>query len=280
MIYIIQKRGLRMNEIVKYDNYMNGLYFSNFKEKELDLLMTLCARMRDKDITKVTFSFDELKKMSGYTGHNVEDFLNTISMTNDKLQKVACKIETDESIESFVLFPTYSIDKVNQMLTVRVNEDFKFVLNGITKNFTRFELSEFVNLNGKYNKNLYRLLKQYKTTGVYQVSVEELRSKLDAPTSYNSKQFMQNIINPSIKSLEQYFIDLKCEPQKAKKRGAPIIGYIFTFKPETESKQKRRTEQAKESFMQNRKQNKNRFNQFEQRNDVDMDELEQMLLSN
>ena len=269
-----------MNEIVKYENYMNGLYFSNFREKELDLLMTLCARMRDKDTNKVTFTFDELRKMSGYTGHNVEDFVDTICMTNDKLQKVACKIETDKSIESFVLFPTYGIDKVNQMLTVRVNEDFKFILNGITKNFTRFELSEFVGLNGKYNKNLYRLLKQYKTTGVYQVSVEELRSKLDAPTSYSSKQFMQNVINPSIKALEQYFAELKCEPQKAKKRGAPIIGYIFTFNPDAEPKQTNKTEQAKESFTENRKQSKNRFNNFEQRNDVNMDELEQMLLSN
>lgn len=270
-----------MNEVVKYDNYMNGLHFSNFKEKELDLLMTLCARMRDKDTNKVTFSFDELKKMSGYTDHNIEKFIDTMILTNDKLQKVACKVETDESIESFVLFPTYSIDKINQVLTVRVNEDFKFILNGITKNFTRFELSEFVNLNGKYNKNLYRLLKQYKNTGVFQVSVEELRSKLDAPKSYTSKQLMQNVINPSMKALEQHFDDLKCEPQKAKKRGAPVIGYVFTFRPEKQT-------EAIESFKNTKKQEnkKNRFNDFQNQsaggtyNGMKFEDFEQQILSN
>lgn len=47
---------------------------------------------------------------------------------------------------------------------MKVNEDFLYILNDLTKNFTLFELQEFNNLVCIF-KNLYRLLKQFKTTG-------------------------------------------------------------------------------------------------------------------
>lgn len=51
---------------------------------------------------------------------------------NDKLQKVACSLETEEEIISFVLFPTYHINKI---LTISVNQDFQFILNNLVSNF-------------------------------------------------------------------------------------------------------------------------------------------------
>lgn len=157
-------------------------------------------------------------------------FVEDLKRMNEKLMKITCALKTDTEIIMFVLFPTFAINK--QTLTVSVNERFRFILNELVKNFTRFDLQEFVTLESKYSKSLYRLLKQYRTTGKYETEVNDFRLKMDCPESYNNKHFMQNIINPALKNLQGYFQNLQCEPKYAHKRGNPVLGYIFTFTPE------------------------------------------------
>lgn len=222
-----------MSEIVKYHNYMNSLIFNGFTVTDFNFLLSLCSRMKDKDLNRVTFTFTELRILTNYKKSNsIKQFVKDLKEMNEKLMKITCSLKTETEIIMFVLFPTFAINLDEQTLTVSVNERFRFILNELIKNFTRFDLQEFVSLESKYSKSLYRLLKQYRTTGKYEVSVDDFRAKMDCPESYNNKQFMQNIINPALKSLQNYFQNLQCEPKYARKRGMPVIGYIFTFMPE------------------------------------------------
>ena len=221
-----------MNDIVKYDNYMNSLRFSGFTTFDYNFLMALCNKLMDKDTTEITISFEELREKTGYTQHPVKQFVSDIVRMNDKLMKMNCVLEKDGTIFQFVLFPTFATDMVNRRLIVSVNEKFKFILNELIKNFTRFDLKEFVKLDSKYSKILYRLLKQFKTTGIYEVKIDDFRNKIDCPVSYNAKYIMDKIIKPSLKELQNYFQDLQCTVKYAHKRGRPVEGYIFTFKPE------------------------------------------------
>ena len=221
-----------MNEIVKYDNYMNSLKFTGFTTTDFNFLMLLCSKMRDKDVTELTISFDELRLKTGYTQHSVKQFVSDLKRMNDKLMKITCSLETETEIIMFVLFPTFKVNLENQMLTVCVNEEFKFILNNLVKNFTRFELKDFIGLQSKYSKTLFRLLKQFKTTGNYEVTLNDFIAKMDIPKSYRIKDITDKIINPTLKELQNYFQDLQCTIQYAHKRGKPVSGYIFTFQPE------------------------------------------------
>lgn len=221
-----------MNEIVKYNNYMNKLYFTKFKAVEYDLLMALCAKLRDKNTSAIILSFTEIKNIVQYTKHTNENFVECLKSMNRKLMDIICEIEIDGKVIMFVLFPTFEIDSNKQELTVCVNERFRFILNELVKNFTRFDLAEFIGLNSKYSKILYRLFKQYKTTGKYEVKIDDFRKKLDCPASYSNKYVMDLIIKPVLKELQNYFINLQCTVQYEHKRGKPVSGYIFTFEPE------------------------------------------------
>ena len=222
-----------MNEIVKYDNYMNSLKFTGFTTTDFNFLIALCSRMRDKDTNKIIFSFAELRSITEYKKSNsIKQFVADIKKMNEKLMKITCSLETETEIIMFVLFPTFIINLNKQILTVAVNEKFKFILNELVRNFTRFDLKEFIGLDSKYSKNLYRLLKQFKTTGIYEVTLNDFRAKMGCPEAYNNKQFMQNIINPTLNELKRYFRNLQCTVQYAHKRGKPVTGYIFTFTPE------------------------------------------------
>ena len=222
-----------MNEIVKYDNYMNSLKFTGFTTTDFNFLMTLCSRMRDRDINKITFSFAELRSITEYKKSNsIKQFVSDLEHMNEKLMRVIYKIKTETKIIMFVLFPTFEIDMEKQELTVAVNEKFKFILNELIKNFTRFDLKEFIKLDSKYSKTLYRLLKQFKTTGIFEIKLDDFRKKMDCPVSYSTKYMMDKIIKPALKELQNYFTDLQCTVQYAHKRGRPVEGYIFTFTPE------------------------------------------------
>lgn len=258
-----------MNEVVKYDNYMNDLRLKSFTSTDLDMLMTLCSKMRDKDIEKLTLSFQELREKMNYKQTSKEVFIQDLKRMNKKLMDVTCTLETKKEVLMFVLFPTFRINKEDQTLTVSVNQDFKFVLNELMQGFTRFELTEFVQLTSKYSKTLYRLLKQFKSTGMYVVTIDDFRELMDCPKTYSNKHVMERLIKPTIEELQKYFKNLKCDPQVAKKRGNPITGYLFTFEKDViESTKTHPKKQTKRE---------NKFNNFDQRT-YDYEKLEQDLL--
>lgn len=222
-----------MNEIVKYDNYMNNLKFTGFTTTDFNFLIALCSRMKDKETNKIVFSFAELRNITNYKKSNsIKQFVADIEHMNEKLMRVTCKLRTETEIIMFVLFPTFVINLNKQTLTVAVNEHFKFILNELIKNFTRFELKDFIGLQSKYSKTLFRLLKQFKSTGVLDISLNDFITKMDIPKSYRIKDITDKIINPTLRELQNYFQDLQCTVQYEHKRGKPVSGYIFTFTPE------------------------------------------------
>lgn len=222
-----------MNEIVKYDNYMNNLKFTGFTATDFNFLMALCSRMRDKETNKIVFEFAELKEITNYKKSNaIKQFVLDLEHMNEKLMRVTCKFKTETEIIMFVLFPTFTINLNEQTLTVAVNEHFRFILNELIRNFTRFDLQEFIKLDSKHSKSLYRLLKQFKSTGKFEIKLDEFRKRMDILESYTNKEVMSKVINPSLEELQNYFTDLQCTVQYAHKRGRPVEGYVFTFKPE------------------------------------------------
>jgi len=267
-----------MNEIVKYDNYMNGLKFTGFTAVDFNFLMLLCSKMRDKGTLKIAIPFNEIQEKTGYTRTALKKFTSDLERMNEKLMRITCKLRVDSEIIMFVLFPTFRIDLDKQLLTVSVNEEFKFILNELIKNFTRFDLAEFIQLNSKYSKSLYRLLKQYRISGQYEVSLENFRDKMDCPKAYNNKQFMQNVINPALNELKThgFFKDLECTVQYAHRKGCPVTGYVFTFKPEERISGQRNQEPEPRE---NNRKSMNRFNNIsgKKRN---YDELESRLIAN
>ncbi len=260
-----------MNEVVKYENYMNSLRFKGFTAIDFNFLMMLCSKMRDKRTNILEFTFTDLKRITGYpTKNSNKRFVSDILRMNDKLMSMKCLLKKDDEIFQFVLFPTFSLNEKKEILTVSVNERFMFILNDITRNFTRFELEQFVKIESKHAKNLYRLLKQYRTTGILEISLNEFREKMDCPESYTNKHVMDKIIKPSLKELKgkNYFLNLRCETKYAHKPGRPVIGYIFTFEPENRVMESDQNQQPKQ----------NSFANFHQR-EYDYDSLEKELLN-
>ena len=222
-----------MNEVVKYHNELNAVNFTRFKAVELDLLLSICAKIRDQGVQTVVYSFDQLRELTKYTATANKSFVNDLRSTYKKLIGLTFCIGTEERFTEFVLFTEYTIDAKVQTITIGVNQKFSFVLNDLTANFTRFELAEFVDLKSKYSKNLYRLLKQYKSTGRLYLPIDEFRTKLDIPETYKMFNIDQKVLDPITRELTPLFEGFKIEKVKnMQKRGHPVKQINFTFKPQ------------------------------------------------
>ena len=258
-----------MNEVVKYDNKVNSLALSGFSAVELNLFMLLCSKTKDKGQELIELNYGDLKRLLGLEKQSDKYFHEELYKMSSKMTRINGNFKNDKKFVAFNLFSTFSGDLEEKTLTVRVNVDFEFLLNEITKNFTRFEFSEFIKLESKYSKNLYRLLKQYRRTGTYKVEADRFRELMDCPKSYPNREFMRVCVNVAVKELSRgYFDDLQVTPIKAAKRGAPIIAYEFTFKPSKDvpgqyglSDYDKEPEEKKKP----RKGTKNKFNNFNQR---------------
>ncbi len=70
---------------------------------------------------------------------------------------------------------------------------------------------------------------QYRSTGYYQVNIEEFKEIMDVPKSYTQMgQIDQKVLKPAMKELNNYFEDLEITKIKAKK-GNKIAKLEFTF---------------------------------------------------
>lgn len=263
---------LKMNEIVKIHNDLSNPKLNKLSAKELDLLMAICVKVKNQQDNVINIDFIDLQKLSNYKHYNHKDLENDLIKMNEHLIKnfVITYKDTDEAKVTESLFRQFRLYANN--LKVQISDKLLYLLNDLTSNFTTFELKEFVSLKSKYSKRLYKLLKQFRSTGKYTVNKEPLYIELDVPKSYTNTNFNKRVLNVSLEECNKYFKNLNCVPVKSG-RGGAVQGYTFTFTPNQIAKIKADTKSKSKA-------KSNKFNDFENKQNYDIETLEKQLLSN
>ncbi|HEG0494206.1 TPA: replication initiation protein [Campylobacter jejuni] len=299
-----------MSEIVKYNNDFNLLPMPELKAIQMDMFMAIISLTKDKkentpflkkffnpDKRKIIIpqkKFIELCRLND----SKMDYKEIFFAIDDCLKKLCnflISYQKDErTIYNFVCFEEASIiaDEVHITLQSRF---YDMIINK-KFGFTAFELAEFAELSGKYTKTLYRLLKQFRTTGKARFEWEEFCRIMKIPENYRQIDIDQRILKPAIKELSKErnlfdqirvpFKNLAYEKEKTagRGRGGKVSGISFTFKPESvlmqklekESQKIMSDEQKYLNFLNNMKLNQARFNYNDklwQFNDFDFDEF-------
>ena len=233
-----------MNEVVKYHNDMNDVGLRKFNAVELDLLMAICSKMKEKGLVEITFTFNQIKEITKYEQNN-NRFYSYLETMYDKLISLNFKIGTEREFTKFVLFTTYTLSEKNQNITIGVNPKFSWILNNLTSNFTRFELEEFVNFKSSYTKEFYRRMKQFRTTGIWNISIEDFKRLLDIPIHYRVTDIDKWVLTPIKKELkEKYKLKITKKYGKLSSRGRPaVVGFEFKFKTDIYTSLKEKNEE-------------------------------------
>ena len=214
-----------MKDLVKYHNDMNKISFNGFNEKELNLFFSLCFKAKDKGISEIVLTFSELRTLSN-GDINLPRFLKTLKTTYDKLITAPFHYKTNNGFGAFILFNKYFVDEIEKTVTIKLSEDFSYMLNDLIGNFTKFDLLEFVNLKSSYSKNLFKLLKQWESKKSKEFEVNEFRILLSIPKTYRMSEIDKYILKPILEELPTYFYNLKVEKIKI---GRKVTNLKFTW---------------------------------------------------
>lgn len=219
-----------MNEIkVKHANELNRVPMRDFSATEMDLFFSLCAKMKDKGSQKIRFDFDTLRSLSDYKPTAIKRFANDLESVYDKMLQLTYRTYEDGVREKFVLFTGFKIDENNQYVEISVNPDLEHILNELSSEFVKYELVEFTSIRSSYAKTMYRLLKQYRSTGFFKIKIEDFKEILDIPKSYQMSDIDRRVLKPIKKELSAFFNPLGIKKIKAKK-GNRIAMIEFRFK--------------------------------------------------
>ena len=194
-------------EITKYHNDFNRVGLRGFTAEELNLLMTILHKLKNNDTKTLNFEFFELKDLIKLDKNmTVKEFAKAIMNVNKKLLALNFTITTEDLIIQFALFQEFVIDLKTQNLRIAVSERFKFLLNDFEPGqWTRFELEEFVDLKSSYTKEFYRRMKQFRSTGVWKVSIDDFKRLLDIPVNYRMCDIDVKVLKPIENELKKKY---------------------------------------------------------------------------
>ncbi|WP_243879837.1 replication initiation protein [Helicobacter pylori] len=247
------------NTYITYHNNANKVNLGKLSEREANLLFAIFQRLKDQGNTLIRFEPQDLKRMimvkSNLTNRQLlqvlKNLLDNISGANFWI--IREHVENGEVYEdhtSYMLFKQFEIrihkpTQTIEYLEVQLNDNYQYLLNnlGMGGQYTSFNLLEFQRVRGKYAKTLYRLLKQYKSTGILSVEWSQFRELLDIPKDYKMENIDQKVLTPSLKELRKIYpfehLSYKKERKSHDKRKVTHIDFYFEQLPKGENKKQK-----------------------------------------
>ncbi len=251
------------NTYITYHNNTNKVNLGKLSEREANLLFAIFQKLKDQGNALIRFEAQDLRKMLG------------IKISYDNLTRTARsmwnKIKTADfwevrdiivngrecvSEKNYMLFQVCEIvsDKETKeflYMDIQLNTGYNYLLNnlGMGGQYTSFKLLEFQKVRGKYAKTLYRLLKQYKSTGILSVEWTQFRELLDIPKDYEMRNIDQKVLTPSLKELRKIYpfehLSYKKERKSHDKRKVTHIDFYFEQLPQGETKQQKQKDKQR-----------------------------------
>lgn len=225
------------NKVTRYRNEVNSIPMRKWSIEEMNFFFAILTKLRDEGTREMVFNKHELAELANYTITHNKRYEKIMEQLGKNVSGLQYWEKTNNSFMSMPLFTrfvaTWSDDLNELEVKVKANEDFEYILNSWEEgNWTQFMLNEFTEIQSTYSKSLFRLLKQWRTKGVREFTLEEFKQLLDVPKSYSAGMINKRIINNAVEDLEPYFKKLKVKILKSNARGTPIIGFKFTWSPE------------------------------------------------
>ncbi len=253
------------NTYTTYHNNTNKVNLGKLSEREANLLFAIFQKLKDQGNTLIRFEPQDLKQMimvkSNLTNRQLlqilKNLLDNISGANFWI--IREHVENGEIYEdhiSYMLFKQFEIrihkpTQTIEYLDVQLNDSYQYLLNnlGMGGQYTSFKLLEFQRVRGKYAKTLYRLLKQYKSTGILSVEWTQFRELLDIPKDYKMENIDQKVLNPSLKELRKIYpfehLSYKKERRSHDRRKVTHIDFYFEQLPQGETKQQKQKDKQR-----------------------------------
>lgn len=164
--------------------------------KQNDIIDMVLSQIKDDDCYRYELDIERFKNFYKTDTSNI---YRDLKKAVEGFEKIGLEILNTE-INERVYFPWFSkIHYKNNegVILVNLDLDFKKILLEVKKKIF-YDITIPLNFTSMYSKRLYYYLKSFEDTGWRIDNIDELRSKLECPKSYdNYSDFKRYVLNPA-----------------------------------------------------------------------------------
>ena len=223
---------LNKNHVVKSNQVIEASYQLSAVEQRI-VLAAISRIPKNQPITDdelYPVSVDELKQLGVHENTAYRDLKEGINRLYER--SINLSID-DKSIKMRWVQEIQFLDS-QSVIGIRFSKPILPFISNLSREFTKYALSDIAGINSGYGIRIYELLVQYRQIGKREISVESLRTMLELGKKYPLfADFKKRVIDTAIDQINEYS-PLKVTYEQ-KKTGRKVTHIIFSFKEKSKS---------------------------------------------
>jgi plasmid replication initiation protein len=223
---------LNKNHVVKSNQVIEASYQLSAVEQRI-VLAAISRIPKNQPITDdelYPVSVDELKQLGVHEKTAYRDLKEGINRLYER--SINLSID-DKSIKMRWVQEIQFLDS-QSVIGIRFSKPILPFISNLSREFTKYALSDIAGINSGYGIRIYELLVQYRQIGKREISVESLRTMLELGKKYPLfADFKKRVIDTAIDQINEYS-PLKVTYER-KKTGRKVTHIIFSFKEKSKS---------------------------------------------
>lgn len=248
-----KKKEVPINQyaIAEFKNKYNNFIYPAFKKKGhqygYPLSLAIVSKINKTHTSEFNLEIQDLKKILHFDPKKSRISFKKMLQRADADMNAVISIDygKQKGFINYHLVQNLEFDPVSKTVHVKVNPDIVqyFDIVHSEGGYTKTLVDEIATLDSFYSRQIYMLLRQWRTKGkTAPISIEELRLRLQIPKSYRINEIKTRVLKPSIDEIEgrHYFNNINIHdvkdpnkfhlPIKESKVGRKkILGFYFTF---------------------------------------------------
>ena len=197
---------------------------------EQNIFSLVLAQLKKEDLPDQRYCVS-VKEMEAFTQSEVN--YQQVRQAAQKLLLRVCTIAKENgNLLDVTMISDSEYIKDDGYFKIGISPQLRPYLFDLKNNFTRYQLRIFGALRSKYSKRIYKMLSQFKSTGVMRISVEELKKRLkllDLKTGQEKFKtwttFVKKVLEVAQREINE-LSDLRCT-YEAKKTGRKFTNLEF-----------------------------------------------------
>ena len=223
---------MNKNHVVKSNQVIEASYQLSAVEQRI-VLAAISRIPKNQLITDdelYPVSVDELKQLGVHEKTAYRDLKEGINRLYER--SINLSID-DKSIKMRWVQEIQFLDS-QSVIGIRFSKPILPFISNLSREFTKYALSDIAGINSGYGIRIYELLVQYRQIGKREISVESLRTMLELGKKYPLfADFKKRVIDTAIDQINEYS-PLKVTYEQ-KKTGRKVTHIIFSFKEKSKS---------------------------------------------
>ena len=232
-IFVINKNWnpiLDKNQVVKSNQVIEASYQLSAIEQRI-VLAAICRIPKSQPITDdelYPVSVNELQQLGVHEKTAYRDLKDGINRLYERsinltIDKKSIKMRWVQEIQFLDSQGTIGI---------RFSKPILPFISNLSREFTKYALSDIAGINSGYGIRIYELLVQYKSIGKREISVESMRTMLELGKKYPLfADFKKRVIDTAVEQINEYSPLYVTYEQK--KTGRKITHIQFSFREKT-----------------------------------------------